>query len=868
MSQENGRPIYPGLFLPVWWDARVRPPPNPAYEEDDQAALLQVKPDLEDTNESHESINEGSIPVSRPAESQTSHVSDRWCKSAEDAGSTMETGNSDHTWMMQISDSSTDRDLCCQQPLVQHLNELETSREGIRICSHGLSGTSVGSRYFVIPAAQISLLKQAIRSNWPEFADASGQLYLVHPQPQDTLRPSWRTCVHIVIEFLADETALPVDIVPVLEESVVWNAYGTASVKHAACYYSRRTHFRDIAEKFEHLCVRATFKCIVRVEGYRLHPEEAVDVAGGTCVQLHALPQVFAPPQEFANYFWHGQQFLGATANLLGHGTMPPVTWSFHLLSDDGYQGCRDYRPSTSEFQSSDQVVTVMYHLWHEQTPDALAFTGLIQTGESATLHFLGFPPDRELTPGLVWRDVSQSPFVTALWLPRAATVLDFCQAISLESPPVDPASMAVVADGIEYLSHDRFRPRAGALYLLRPALPSDEEEISTLQKLVPTSLSQSAAAQEEAETADALQLMQRLRSRTPRRDTTTPSSVSSSLQPVLAHVFHLAAEHRLITFDRAAPLSFSQQLDSLWKRPVHAHAIALHEVKMPPPDLEVSADVTFVFEQAPDRNRQAAATDQLILLDIEIYSHGETTPGKHIRRVLWSRKLINRQAMLSLTASVSLCEVPGTTCELSINRQIWPEEDTANRQVLHGDFIRLRIDAASPSDELHMALCEQEDADAQRYIYGRSPSRSPTPSDSVQPDEEEGPSEEAASPALIQLDATVARFEFPGDFDKEDAETEEPLSLRQVKSGWTSTPKGSSLDKCTSSSGDGGCGLERKGPMSLTAGVPSTPGTFPRLLARWMLIPLHASRRSYSLIVLWQRIQGLRRSTLAELVC
>ena len=136
------------------------------------------------------------------------------------------------------------------------------------------------------------------------------------------------------------------------------------------------------------------------------------------------------------------------------------------------------------------------------------------------------------------------------------------------------------------------------------------------------------------AEATDSLQLMQRSGSRTPRRDFITPSSVSSSLSPVLAHVFHLSSEHRLITFDRAAPLSFFQQLESLWKRPAHAHAIALHEVKLPPSDLETSADVTFIFEQAPDRTRQAAATDQLILLDIEISGHGETTPGKHIRRV------------------------------------------------------------------------------------------------------------------------------------------------------------------------------------------------------------------------------------------
>lgn len=115
----------------------------------------------------------------------------------------------------------------------------------------------------------------------------------------------------------------------------------------------------------------------------------------------------------------------------------------------------------------------------------------------------------------------------------------------------------------------------------------------------------------------------------------------------------------------------------------------------------------------------------------------------------------MNRQAMLSLTASVALCEAPETRCELSINRQLWQESDTANRQVLNGDFVHLRIEAASPSQELHMALCEQESADAQRYVFGRSPSRSPTPSDPAYHDEEGLPSEEeAASPSLLQLHA------------------------------------------------------------------------------------------------------------------
>ena len=399
----------------------------------------------------------------------------------------------------------------------------------------------------------------------------------------------------------------------------------------------------------------------------------------------------------------------------------------------------------------------------------------------------LNRPRHSQLHPILIaHREIDHNgPSPLIEWIPvLVATPVGVTTLHRICSPPCGAEQMLIPQPGRirRWLQRDQGRPVFSGLFLpiwwdLRlqqqqgPAYAHDErpeggEDTALLQRQLSSAFDE-RSIQEEDEAVDSIQLMQRSGSRTPRRDLITPSSVSSSLSPVLAHVFHLSAEHRLITFDRAAPLSFFQQLDSLWKRPAHSHSIALHEVKTPPPDLETSADVTFVFEQAPDRSRQAAATDQLILLDIEIYSHGETTPGKHIRRVIWSRRLINRQAMLSLTAAVSLCEVPGTTCELSMNRHIWPEEDTANRHVLHGDFIRLRIDAASPSEGLHMALCEQEFADAQRYVFGRSPSRSPTPSDSVQPEEEEGHSEEAASLSLLQRSAAVAFAKSPKDSDR-----------------------------------------------------------------------------------------------------
>lgn len=42
LSHNDARPIFAGLFLPIWWDARLQPPPVPAYEDDDQPALMQM----------------------------------------------------------------------------------------------------------------------------------------------------------------------------------------------------------------------------------------------------------------------------------------------------------------------------------------------------------------------------------------------------------------------------------------------------------------------------------------------------------------------------------------------------------------------------------------------------------------------------------------------------------------------------------------------------------------------------------------------------------------------------------------------------------------------------------------------------------
>ena len=67
-------------------------------------------------------------------------------------------------------------------------------------------------------------------------------------------------------------------------------------------------------------------------------------------------------------------------------------------------------------------------------------------------------------------------------------------------------------------------------------------------------------------------------------------------------------------------------------------------------------------------------------------------------------------------------------TCELHLNRQLWPSSDEARRQIVHGDFLQLTVQGPSqtPSSHIQIMMCEQEAADTQRFLFRPSPTPSP----------------------------------------------------------------------------------------------------------------------------------------------
>ena len=217
--------------------------------------------------------------------------------------------------------------------------------------------------------------------------------------------------------------------------------------------------------------------------------------------------------------------------------------------------------------------------------------------------------------------------------------------------------------------------------------------------------------------------------SRSPRRvEDATPLSTQSSSTHLLVHAFRLSREHRVIPLSRPSSQTLSDQVRTHWAAPARQGYVDLHLVSSPPTDL--TADETYIVEFAADRQRQADPADKLILVDIKIQEGSPAVSGSHIRRVLWSRGFMTRESMLHLLSSAGLCRLVTIQCTLQVNHNLWPLGDGVRRQMLDGDFVQLSVSGpeAVPSSHIQMALCEQEAADSQRFIFHASPTPSPEP--------------------------------------------------------------------------------------------------------------------------------------------
>ena len=206
--------------------------------------------------------------------------------------------------------------------------------------------------------------------------------------------------------------------------------------------------------------------------------------------------------------------------------------------------------------------------------------------------------------------------------------------------------------------------------------------------------------------------------------------------------------------------------MTSAWSVPAHQNVIDLHFVNSPPRDLEISADSTYLAEFSADRQRQADPSDRLVLVDVTFTSADGLSTAANLRRTLWGRGFMSRVDVLHLLSSSSLCRLTTISCTVHLNHRLWPPDDSAHRQMMHGDYLHLVITgpAGVPTSHVQLAACERESADSQRYIYQQSPSPSPDRNTPVlanaESEEEEDDGETSVS--LLQKTASIQHAQVP----------------------------------------------------------------------------------------------------------
>ena len=335
----------------------------------------------------------------------------------------------------------------------------------------------------------------------------------------------------------------------------------------------------------------------------------------------------------------------------------------------------------------------------------------------------------------------SAGPSPDMTWIPYLAPEVITPQIVAGALPmPCDPRHLIISAGTPDrrWLAEQDERAVDNGLYLpilrdVRRGVPTQRIEIDDVM-LIQTGLLVNEdddlplLQHDEDEPVDALQLMQRSSSRSPRRGL-PPSTSTDGSGPdlLLVHTYHMSASHKLVHLDKSRPLSYSAQIEEIWRFPPHTSILGLHEVRHPPQDLESTSQATLLIERTVDLHRQAIADDQLVLADLVLSGAGTVDPIQ-IRRVVWTRGFMARPAVLHLFATQEFCSSPEVTCHLSVNRVVWSQHDTASRELRHGDFFCLRI--AGPltmtNEEIRTVLTDQEHADSSRYLYYSSPARSP----------------------------------------------------------------------------------------------------------------------------------------------
>ena len=148
----------------------------------------------------------------------------------------------------------------------------------------------------------------------------------------------------------------------------------------------------------------------------------------------------------------------------------------------------------------------------------------------------------------------------------------------------------------------------------------------------------------------------------------------------VFGHVRWDSPEHVLI--DAAARVAL----------PYHEF-VAFHHLQASPDDLNDHQD-SIILQHVQDI--QFGSTEKLILVDLELHTHGSTNTvprAPPVSRMVYKvAPTLVRQHLLHLTRTAAYCNWHPRDCLVSCNREIWPAQDLGPRRIAHGMYVRIVI--------------------------------------------------------------------------------------------------------------------------------------------------------------------------------
>ncbi len=203
---------------------------------------------------------------------------------------------------------------------------------------------------------------------------------------------------------------------------------------------------------------------------------------------------------------------------------------------------------------------------------------------------------------------------------------------------------------------------------------------------------------------------------------------VNEGEEEEIVHTFHMSTHYRLISIDTTPELEIIPRVNRAWNFPGDGPIISIYGVSEPPEDLATTASATWILEFANDAERKAMTDDKLVLVDVQLRAPNQPGQSETIRKVMWIRAWMTRTDILHALSAQDYCADAYSYCTVSKNNVIWPDQDTARREMAHGDYVKLAIEGQESLtiQDLLNILHSQEQADSMRYLYQDSPEQAP----------------------------------------------------------------------------------------------------------------------------------------------